>query len=221
MPEDFGPDMQTILIVDDHPLYREGMMSALRAQMGDVEVLGADSAEEGLQVLVGNPEIDLVLIDVRLPGMDGFAALAAYGARFPTVSRMLVSGSDEPNYLKRAFEAGASGFLPKSMSVGEVTAAIRRVLEGGVYVPKDTAPAPIEGSPQDPVARLTLRQFEVLRLLGEGYTNKEIARTLEITERTAKAHVAAIFEALDADNRTQAVLAAQRRGYLSGAANPA
>jgi DNA-binding NarL/FixJ family response regulator len=213
--------MQTILIVDDHPLYREGMMSALRAQMGDVEVLGADSAEEGLQVLVGNPEIDLVLIDVRLPGMDGFAALAAYGARFPTVSRMLVSGSDEPNYLKRAFEAGASGFLPKSMSVGEVTAAIRRVLEGGVYVPKDTAPAPIEGSPQDPVARLTLRQFEVLRLLGEGYTNKEIARTLEITERTAKAHVAAIFEALDADNRTQAVLAAQRRGYLSGAANPA
>lgn len=213
--------MQTILIVDDHPLYREGMMSALRAQMGDVAVLGADSAEDGLQVLVGNPDVDLVLIDVRLPGMDGFAALSVYGARFPTVSCMLVSGSEEPSYLKRAFEAGASGFIAKSMPVGQVTAAIRRVLEGGVYVPKDAAPATIEGAPQDPVAHLTLRQLEVLRLLGEGYTNKEIARTLEITERTAKAHVAAIFEALGADNRTQAVLAAQRRGFLPAAANRA
>lgn len=206
--------MQKILIVDDHPLYREGMMSALRAQMADVEVLGADSAEEGLRVLVRHPEIDLVLIDVRLPGMDGFAALAVYGERFPTVSRMLVSGSDEPQYLTRAFSAGASGYIPKSMSVREVTAAIRRVLDGGVSVPEDAARAGAARG-QDPIAHLTLRQIEALRLLGEGYTNKEIAKALHITERTAKAHVAAIFQALGADNRTQAVLAAQRSGYLS------
>ena len=205
--------MQTILIVDDHPLYREGMMSALRAQMADVEVLGADSAEEGLQVLARRPEIDLVLIDVRLPGMDGFAALAIYGERFPTVSRMLVSGSDEPEYLTRAFAAGASGYIPKSMPVREVTAAIRLVLDGGVSVPQDSAQAGTARA-QDPIGRLTLRQIEVLRLLGEGYTNKEIAKALDITERTAKAHVAAIFEALGAENRTQAVLAAQRSGYL-------
>lgn len=213
-----GLFLQRILIVDDHPLYREGMMSALRAQLADLEVLGADSAEQGLQVLMGNPDIDLVLMDVRLPGMDGFAALSVYGARFPTVSCMLISGSEDPTHLKRAFEAGASGFLPKSMSVGEVTAAIRRVLKGGVYVPDEkrlAAPdGPLSG---DSIAHLTLRQFEVLRLLGEGYTNKEIAQTLEITERTAKAHVAAIFESLGAENRTQAVLAAQRRGYLSSA----
>jgi DNA-binding NarL/FixJ family response regulator len=213
--------MQKILIVDDHPLYREGMMSALRAQLGDVEVLGADSAEEGLQVLVRDPDIDLVLIDVRLPGMDGFAALAVYGARFPTVSRMLISGSDEPQFLKRAFEGGASGYIPKSMPVREVTAAIRRVLEGGVGVPQGAAPALTEAESQDPIAQLTLRQLEALRLLGEGYTNKEIARALEITERTAKAHVAAILEALGAENRTQAVLAAQRRGYLSTVAGRA
>jgi DNA-binding NarL/FixJ family response regulator len=205
--------MQTILIVDDHPLYREGMMSALRAQMADVEVLGADSAEEGLQVLLRRPEVDLVLIDVRLPGMDGFAALVVYGERFPTVSRMLVSGSDDPEYLTRAFAAGASGYIPKSMSVREVTTAIRRVLKGGVSIPGDNAPAGAARA-QDPIARLTLRQIEVLRLLGEGYTNKEIAKALDITERTAKAHVAAIFEALGADNRTQAVLVAQRSGYL-------
>ena len=212
--------MQKILIVDDHPLYREGMISALRAQMDDVEVLGADSAEEGLQMLVRDGEIDLVLIDVRLPGMDGFAALSVYGARFPTVSRILISGSDEPQYLKRAFDQGASGYIPKSMPVREVTAAIRRVLGGGVSVPEN-AVAAIEGEPQDPMARLTLRQLEALRLLGEGYTNKEIAKALDITERTAKAHVAAILEALGADNRTQAVLAAQRRGYLSSAAGRA
>ena len=206
--------MHHILIVDDHPLYREGMASALRAQMTGVEVLDADSAEDGLQLLLHNPDIDLVLIDVRLPGMDGFAALSAYGARFPTVSCMLVSGSDEPNYVKRAFDAGASGFIPKSLSVGEVIAAIRHVLDGGVYVPDPSPGASRPALARDPISHLTLRQLEVLRLLGEGYTNKEIARTLDITERTAKAHVAAIFEALAADNRTQAVLKAQRLGYL-------
>jgi two-component system, NarL family, nitrate/nitrite response regulator NarL len=205
--------VQKILIVDDHPLYREGMISALRTRMSSVEVLGTDSAEEGLQVLARDPEIDLVLIDVRLPGMDGFAALAMYGARFPGVSRVLISGSDEPAYLKRAFEGGASGYIPKSMAVQNVIAAIRKVLEGGVSGPEIVSSAR-NAEALDPVARLTLRQLEVLRLLGEGYTNKEIAKALDITERTAKAHVAAILEALDADNRTQAVLSAQRRGLL-------
>ena len=215
MPER-GHLLHHILIVDDHPLYREGMVSALRAQMADVAVLGADSAEEGLQLLLHNPDIELVLIDVRLPGMDGFAALRDYGARFPSVSCMLVSGAEEPDTVQRAFDAGASGFIPKSLSVGEVTAAIRRVLDGGVYVPDSAsaAPKPKPASADAAINHLTLRQLEVLRLLGEACTNKEIARTLDITERTAKAHVAAIFESLEADNRTQAVLTAQRLGFL-------
>ena len=200
--------MPRILVVDDHPLYREGMMGALRAELGGVEVVGAGTAEEGLEVLAADPEVDLVLIDLRLPGMDGLSALAAYAARFPAVARLLVSGADEAALVRRAFAAGASGFLPKSMSVAEVSAAIRQVLAGGVYVPgASTAP------PAGPGAQLSLRQLEVLRLLGEGYTNKQIARALDITERTAKAHVAAIFEALAVDNRTQAVVAAQRLGY--------
>lgn len=205
--------MQNLLIVDDHPLYREGMISALRTRMSDVEVQGADSAEEGLHVLMRNPQFDLVLIDVRLPGMDGFAALALYGARFPAVPRILISGSDEPAYLKRAIEGGASGYIPKSMAVFDVVAAIQRVLQGGVSGPEIASPVR-RREDLDPLALLTLRQLEVLRLLGEGCTNKEIAKALEISERTARAHVAAIFEALDADNRTHAVLSAQRRGFL-------
>ena len=208
--------MQKILIVDDHPLYREGMMSALHTRMRDVEVQEADSAEQGLQALMRDSQIDVVLIDVRLPGMNGFAALALYGARFPGVSRILISGSDEPAYLKRALEGGASGYIPKSMAVHDVIAAIQRVLQGGVSGP-DIASLASGREDLDPLARLTLRQLEVLRLLGEGYANKEIARVLEITERTARAHVAAILEALDADNRTHAVLSAQRRGLLPAA----
>jgi two-component system, NarL family, nitrate/nitrite response regulator NarL len=200
--------VQRILVVDDHPLYREGMVSALRARLPELEVLGAGSAEEGMTILERHPDTDVVLIDLRLPGMDGFGALAAYAERFPTVSRVLISGQEGAEIVRRAFQAGASGFIPKSMNVDEVTAAIRRVLEGEVFVPS-------AGEKLAPDSALTLRQIEVLRLLGEGYTNKEIARALDITERTAKAHVAAIFEALGVDNRTQAVLAAQRSGYLT------
>jgi DNA-binding NarL/FixJ family response regulator len=124
-----------------------------------------------------------------------------------------VSGQEGSDIVKRAFDAGASGFIQKSMAVDDVANAVRRVLEGGVVAPEPGVPA------QRSV--LTLRQLEVLRLLGEGYTNKEIARALGIAEPTAKSHVAAIFEALGADNRTQAVLAAQRMGLLpTTAASP-
>lgn len=203
--------MAHTLIVDDHPLYREGLISALRDHLGDIRVSGVNSAEEGLAFLDKNPDVELVLIDLRLPGMDGFAALGLYGERFPAVARVIVSGDNEPMLVQRAFSAGASGFIPKSLAVDEVAAAIRNVMQGELFVP----PAQDErGDASGSAKSLTLRQIEVLRLLGEGYTNKEIARALEITERTAKAHVAAIFDALDADNRTQAVIAAQRAGWI-------
>lgn len=204
--------MAHALIVDDHPLYREGLIGALRTRLGDIAVTGAHSAEDGLAVLDRNPDIELVLIDLRLPGMDGFAALSLYGERFPAVARVVVSGDDDPALVQRAFAAGASGFIPKSLAVDDVASAIRQIMQGELFVP------PTTGEKQDGAGHgksLTLRQIEVLRLLGEGYTNKEIARALDITERTAKAHLAAIFEALNAENRTQAVIAAQRAGWIS------
>lgn len=204
--------MARILIVDDHPLYREGLISALRSLMPGVETLGSDSAEDGLGLLESMPEIDLVLIDLSLPGMDGFTALTTYGARFPLVPRMLISGNDAPQHITRAFKLGASGFMPKSLSVQAVSDAIATVLRGEVFVPPTERQAVVLTP-----ANLTLRQIEVLHLLGAGYTNKEIARTLDITERTAKAHVGAIFEALETENRTQAVLTAQRLGLLKPA----
>jgi len=202
--------MPRILIVDDHPLYREGMVSALRAHLADVVVHGEGSAEDGLKHLERHPEIDLVLIDLRLPGMDGFGALALYAERFPTVARAVVSALDDSQLMRRAYDAGAAAFIPKSMTVVEVSAAIQRILAGELFVPDAVRVPAAERLPS-----LTLRQIETLHLLGEGRTNKEIAAALEITERTAKAHVAAILGALEAENRTQAVVAAQRLGYLS------
>lgn len=203
--------MPHALIVDDHPLYREGLIGALRARLDGIRVSGAGSAEDGLQALEQHPDIELVLIDLRLPGMDGFAALELYGARFPAVARVIVSGDDDPLLVQRAFSAGASGFIPKSMAVEDVAAAIRSVMDGNLFVP------PADGerhAAASSTRALTLRQIEVLHLLGEGYTNKEIARTLNITERTAKAHLSAILDALNAENRTQAVVAAQRAGLI-------
>lgn len=203
--------MPHALIVDDHPLYREGLISALRARLSGINVSGAGTAEEGLTLLEAHPDIELVLIDLRLPGMDGFAALELYGARFPAVARVIVSGDDDPALVQRAFNAGASGFIAKSMAIDEVAAAIRSVMDGELFVPKTEGERNLAPSS---ARALTLRQIEVLHLLGEGYTNKEIARTLNITERTAKAHLSAILDALNAENRTQAVVAAQRAGLI-------
>jgi DNA-binding NarL/FixJ family response regulator len=194
-----------ILLIDDHPLYRHGFISALEARLPGYTVVGAASAEEGAAELDRHPDTDLVIIDFRLPEGDGLAALLAFGARHPGVPRVLMSGEEGADLGQRALAAGASGFIPKSMDVESVEAALRQVLAGDCFVP------PISAHQAD---GLTLRQVEVLRLLGAGCSNRDIATALHITERTAKAHVSAIFALFAVENRTQAVLAAQRAGLL-------
>jgi DNA-binding NarL/FixJ family response regulator len=199
----------TLLIVDDHPLYRQGMRSALTTLLPEASVLEADSAEDGARLLKAHPAVDLVLIDLHLQGMDGFVALAWYAQHFPLVARVIISGQDDAASVARAMQAGAAGFISKTWAVGEMVSAIRRVLAGELVTP-----AIAQHSPPPLVANLTLRELEVLRLLGLGHANLFIAQTLGVTERTVKAHLAAIYQALHADNRTQAVLIAQRAGYL-------
>lgn len=206
---------QQILIVDDHPLYRQGMVAALSVHLPEAVLAEADTAEAGFAALQANPDFDLVLIDLRLPGMDGFEALALYARHFPTVARVIISGQDDPAYARRAMQTGAAGFISKSLAVTEAVAAIRRVLAGEVFLPENTRQSQGQNTACPALTGLTLRELEVLRLLGEGYTNQQIATALEFTERTAKAHIAAIFETLKADNRTQAVVIAQRLGYLA------
>jgi DNA-binding NarL/FixJ family response regulator len=197
-----------ILIVDDHPLFRAGFHAVLEHSALQAGVRSVSSIPEALQALEGDSDIGLVLLDIHLKGDDGFSALKVIGERFPTTACIMISGDESEGVAARAVAAGASGFIPKSFTADEMIAAIRKVLTGEVFVP-----ATAKLTPPDTTG-LTLRQLEVISMLGRGFSNKEIARALDVAERTVKAHVSAVFEALNVRNRTQAVLVAQRRGFL-------
>lgn len=201
-----------ILIVDDHPLFRAGFHAVLEQSALEAGVLSVSSVPEALQALQKDADIGLVLLDIHLRGDDGFAALKVIGERFPTTACIMISGDEQQSIAARAVADGASGFIPKSFTADEMIAAIRKVLAGEVFVPETTDLT----TPQQPNG-LTLRQLEVISMLGRGFSNKEIARALDVAERTVKAHVSAVFEALNVRNRTQAVLVAQRRGFLPSA----
>lgn len=198
-----------ILIVDDHPLFRAGFHAVLEQSDLDAGVLSVSSVPEALQSLQQDGDIGLVLLDIHLKGDDGFNALKIIGERFPTTACIMISGDEQQAIASRAVAAGASGFIPKSFTADEMIAAIRQVLAGEVFVPAATNLTAAE----QPTG-LTLRQLEVISMLGRGFSNKEIARALDVAERTVKAHVSAVFEALNVRNRTQAVLVAQKKGFL-------
>lgn len=202
-----------ILIVDDHPLFRAGFQTVLEQSSLDAAVLSVASLREALSVLTRDSEIGLVLVDVHLRGDDGFHALRIIGERFPTTACMLISGDEQDGLATRAISAGASGFIPKSFTADEMVAAIARVMAGEVFTP------PVTRARSEQLQGLTLRQLEVIGMLGRGFSNKEIARHLDVAERTVKAHMSAVFEALNVRNRTQAVLAAQQRGFLNSNTN--
>ena len=198
-----------ILIVDDHPLFRAGFHAVLEQSALEAGVLSVSSVPEAMQTLQKDADIGLVLLDIHLKGDDGFAALKIIGERFPTTACIMISGDEQQSIAARAVQSGASGFIPKSFTADEMIAAIQKVLAGEVFVPQTASLTPSE-QPNG----LTLRQLEVISMLGRGFSNKEIARALDVAERTVKAHVSAVFEALNVRNRTQAVLVAQRRGFL-------
>lgn len=203
-----GALFMKILIVDDHPLFRAGFHAVLEQSALEAGVLSVSSVPEAMQAMQRDGDIGLVLLDVHLKGDDGFNALKQIGTRFPTTACIMISGDDQESVAARAINSGASGFIPKSFTADEMIAAIQKVLAGEVFVPaKSTLQSPEPSG-------LTLRQLEVISMLGRGFSNKEIARALDVAERTVKAHVSAVFEALNVRNRTQAVLVAQRRGYL-------
>ena len=198
-----------ILIVDDHPLFRAALRQTLSG--GDATVTVEEAGDlNGLSgALDADRDCDLVLLDIHLRGDDGFNALKVIGQKFPTTACIMISGDEQPGVAARAVSAGASGFIPKSFTADEMIVAIQKVLSGDVFVP---ATADLSTPPD--TNGLTLRQLEVISMLGRGFSNKEIARALDVAERTVKAHVSAVFEALNVRNRTQAVLVAQRRGFL-------
>ncbi len=212
-----------VLVIDDHPLVQEGVAAALEALGHDVDVIAAADSEQGLAAAAANPDIDLVLLDLALPGMSGLGVIGALHQRFPSLPVVVLSALEDPENIRNAISAGAMGFVPKSAQTRVLIEALQQVLEGNVSVPGTLGAAGASaraagtaapGNEPD-VALLTLRQIEVLSRLCQGKTNKQIATELGLSEKTVKAHVTAIFKVLGVVNRTQAVLAARRIGMMT------
>ncbi|HSS28335.1 MAG TPA: response regulator transcription factor [Usitatibacter sp.] len=211
-----------ILLVDDHHLIRDGMRPVLeRLATGEpVEVFEAETFEAAVETASRHDDLDLVLLDLRLPGVTHFEALEGLRERFPALPIVLMSGDDEPDLVRGALERGALGYIPKSSNSEVLLNAIRLVLSGGTYLPPEAigrqprGAAPAASSAEDIAARLAItpRQADVLALLLAGKSNKLISRELNLAESTVKNHIAAVFRALDVTTRVQAVLAASKLG---------
>lgn len=201
-----------LLIVDDHPVVREGLSKLLTSSADDIDVLQAEDCEAGMVLAAQRPDLDAIFMDLNLPGLSGPDAVREFGRRCPALPVIVLSSSEDVNDVRSALAAGALGYVPKSASVQTLMAALNLVLSGEIYVPPLMLAATC--SPPGASSALTDRQMDVLRLIAHGQANKQIARTLDIAEKTVKVHISAIFRFLNVDNRTQAVTAAQRAGLL-------
>ena len=203
--------MPRLLLVDDHPLYRLALAHTVRELVPDADVDEAETLDDARVRLAAAPDIDLVLLDLHLPGSHGLMGLASIRGEFPAVAVVMISAHDDPAVIRRALAFGAAGFIPKRASPAELKAGLRAVLACEDFVPEPLrdAVARASASPSDGelaarLASLSPQQFRVLGLVAEGRLNKQIADALGIQERTVKAHMTAIFERLGVRYRSQA-----------------
>lgn len=204
-----------ILIVDDHPMFREGLSSVLHQWPDLTGVLQASDGDQALSLAAAHPELAAAVVDLRMAGAGGLVVLARLRQLRPALPVLVLSSSEEPDDVRRALAAGAGGYCPKSAAPQTLLAALRLVLAGQVYVPPLMAQAPQAAPPMREGGGLTPRQHEVLQQLCQGQTNKQIARNLDMQEKTVKGHVSAIFKVLNVVHRLQAVEAARNAGLVS------
>jgi DNA-binding NarL/FixJ family response regulator len=202
------------LIADDHPLFRGALREAVSGLFEQVEIGEAGSFEDVAKLLESGGEVDLILLDLNMPGVRGFSGLMYLRAQYPSVPIVVVSANDDPTVIRRCMDLGTSGFIPKTLGIEEMRAAIKRVLEGGVWTPPDVdLSAGADTETANLLVRLgslTPQQVRVLMMLSEGLLNKQIAYELGVSEATVKAHVSAILQKLGVESRTQAVITAAK-----------
>ncbi len=202
-----------IAIVDDHPLFRNALRHTLSAAFGDLRLSEAGSLDELIAVLeVGH--VDLILLDLNMPGVAGFSGLVTLRSLYPEIPVVVVSANEAPSAIRRCLSLGASGYIPKSLSVDMIRAAIGAILQGEIWSPPDIG-FDLEDDPEiaaltKRISTLTPQQMRVLSMLGEGLLNKQIAYNLGVSEATVKAHVSAVLQKLGVESRTQAVIAVQK-----------
>ena len=201
-----------LLIADDHPLFRGALREAVTALFKEVDIAEAGTFEEVTDLAERGGDVDLILLDLSMPGVRGFSGLMYLRAQYPSLPVVVVSANDDPAVIRRCMEFGASGFIPKTLGIEALRQAVIRVLEGEVWTPPDVDLARQSdaetGAMIARLATLTPQQVRVLMMLSGGLLNKQIAYELGVSEATVKAHVSAILQKLGVESRTQAVIAA-------------
>ena len=205
--------MAKFLIADDHPLYREALVSALQLLFENVDLIQSDGLDSTLDALQQNSDCDLVLLDLNMPGCDNFYGLIRVTQDFPQIPVAVVSASDSVEVVSKVMSLGAKGFIPKTTATQTIANALKQIMHGNNWLPEGMQ-SRIEHiehiKPIFDVARLvgelTPKQFQVLKLIQNGLLNKQIAFELNITEATVKAHISGVFRKLNVNTRTQAVL---------------
>jgi len=202
------------VIADDHPLFRGALRQTLEGLFDGVAISEAGSLEAVTEILEQGEEIDLVLLDLNMPGVRGYSGLMYLRAQYPAVPVVVVSANEEPATIRRCMEFGAAGFVPKSLGTDSIRQALSTVMAGDVWTPPDVdlsaVPADETAKLVQRLATLTPQQVRVLMMLSEGLLNKQIAYELGVSEATVKAHVSAILQKLGVESRTQAVIAASK-----------
>ena len=199
-------DRRTFLVADDHPMVRDALASALTQAFAGAHVVMAGTRPEAQAELEKLPEVDAVLLDLDMPGMDGLTGLALLRSEHPTVPIIVVSAAREPAIARRAYDLGASAYIDKSASLEEIAGTVRAVLDGEIFAPPQAGPV---DSFAQRAAQLTPQQWRVLALMVQGDQNKQIAHKLGVGEATVKAHVTVILRKLGVRSRTQAVIEAR------------
>lgn len=215
-----------VAIADDHPLFRTALTQAVLKNVNTAEVLEAENFQELITLVENNPDIELIFLDLHMPGNEGFTGLTLLQNHFPDIAVIMVSSDDQPEIIRKAINFGASAFIPKSASLTQISTAIATVLEGEVWLPAhtdinvDQQTAAEHQRLAKQLAQLTPQQYTVLASIANGRLNKQIAYDLDIKETTVKKHVSAILVKLEVYNRTQAGLVFQQLMITSNDKQP-
>lgn len=211
-----------ILIADDHALMRTGLSDVLIEGFPHAEVLQASDVKQALGLVSGKQPLSLAIVDLFMPDMDGFCFVQKLCEDYPALPVVVISASDNPKHISKALKLGVSGYIPKSASQQQFLGAIERILSGGTYIPEEFVQPGQSGSqykenPDIEIAsikntlnQLTARQLDILGKLGQGLSNKMIARDFNLSENTVKVHVSTVLKILELDNRTQAGVFAKK-----------
>ncbi len=199
------------IIADDHPLFRSALLQSIQHGHKGAAIIECDSISTLESSVEDNRDTDLILLDLHMPGANGFSGLVLVRREYPDIPVAVVSASEDAQIMKRAIDYGASGFIPKSADLPTINDAIQSVLNGNIWLPEPSENAEVSSEEKEfasKVKTLTPQQLRVFMMLTKGLLNKQIAAEIEVSEATVRTHMTAIFRKLGVRNRTQAVLAA-------------